>query len=232
MRVRPREPFDYVPGQSVPVEIPQRPRLWRYYSPANAPRDDSSLDFHVQLVDGGQVSAAVVCSVRVGDVVRLGAPSGDRLTFPDDGARKVLMIAGGTGLAPLRAVLEQIDRRWHADGTGPHVQLFHGVRMPWNFYERELLTQLSGRPWFSYTEVVSDDPSYPGHRGLVGTVAAENGDWSGGLVMVCGSASMVTHTVSELTTAGAPPDAIRVERWAVAENDRQNHEAERPGDDS
>ena len=38
VEVAPREPFAYAPGQSVAVEIPQRPRLWRYFSPANAPQ--------------------------------------------------------------------------------------------------------------------------------------------------------------------------------------------------
>ena len=44
----------YVPGQSFSMEIPQRPRLWRYYTPANAPREDGTIDLHVQRIDGGE----------------------------------------------------------------------------------------------------------------------------------------------------------------------------------
>jgi len=213
LQVGPQEAFEYRPGQSVAMEIPQRPRLWRYYSPANAPREDGSVELHVQLIGGGQVSGAVVRSLAVGHTVRLGAPVGDQLTRADGDPDDLLMIAGGTGLSPLRAVLEQIDREWEAGGTAPDVHLFHGARMPWNLYERRLLTQLTARPWFEYTEVVSDDPSYPGRRGLVGTAAADSHAWRDRSVMVCGSPRMVEHTTASLTAAGAPADAIRREQF-------------------
>ena len=51
-------PLDWLPGQSLAVETPKRPRLWRYYSPANPP-GDGTLEFHVRWVDGGQVSPAL-----------------------------------------------------------------------------------------------------------------------------------------------------------------------------
>ena len=53
IQVRPEPQLSFVPGQSVAVEIPSRPRLWRYLSPANAPRADGTLEFHVQMVPGG-----------------------------------------------------------------------------------------------------------------------------------------------------------------------------------
>lgn len=213
VQIRPGDAFSYRPGQSIAVEIPQRPRLWRYFSPANAPRDDGSIDFHVQLVDGGQVSAPMVRSVRAGDKVRMGSAVGDRLTRPERDTRDLLMVAGGTGLAPLRAVLEQIDREWATYGAAPNVHLVHGARVPWNLYDRERLRWLAReRSWFDYTEVVSDDPSYPGPRGLVGTVAAKQ-DWQGRAAMVCGGPSMITHTLEELTGAGMPSEDIRYEQF-------------------
>lgn len=212
LQVKPHEPLDFVPGQSLAVEVPQRPRLWRYFSPANAPRDDGSLEFHVQAVAGGQVSGAVSRSVGVGDRLKLGAPVGNQLTL--NGVRpNLLMVAGGTGLAPLRAVVEQIDREWESHGTGPTVHLFHGVRGPWNLYDHDYLSALSARPWFDYTAVVSDDPSYPGKRGLVGSVAARAGSWQGWSAMACGSPDMVEHTISQLTAAGIPPHEIRYENY-------------------
>ncbi|MGH3506436.1 MAG: globin domain-containing protein, partial [Nocardioidaceae bacterium] len=173
LKVRPRRPFQFRPGQSVSMEIPQRPKQWRYFSPANAPRQDGSIDLHVQQIDGGRVSTAVVRTLAVGDTVRLGAPVGERLTRRAGDQSDLLMVAGGTGLAPLRAVIEQIDQEWQRSRTAPRVHLLHGVRMSWHLYDRPLLRELAQqRPWFEYTEVVSDDPSYPGTRGKVGTVAA------------------------------------------------------------
>ncbi|WP_020579400.1 globin domain-containing protein [Actinopolymorpha alba] len=232
LQLRPQQPYPFVPGQSFAMEVPQRPRLWRYYSPANAPREDGSLELHVQLVDGGQVSGAIVRSSRVGETVRLGAPVGERLTRPDGEHRDILMVAGGTGLAPLRAVLEQIDRDWQAHGSGPNVRLFHGARMPWNLYERERLSQLSQRPWFQYAGVVSDDTSYPGPRGLVGTAAARSQSWHGWSAMVCGAPQMVEHTVSELTRAGIRRSAIKYEEFSpYGDSNRPQDEASRPGDE-
>ncbi|MFD2083403.1 NAD(P)H-flavin reductase [Actinopolymorpha cephalotaxi] len=231
LRLQPQEHYDYRAGQSFAMEIPQRPRLWRYFSPANAPRRDGSIELHVQLVDGGQVSTSIVRSTKVGDTVRLGAPIGTALTLPDDFEGDLLMVAGGTGLAPLRAVLEQLDRRWQVTGRTPRTHLFHGVRMPWSLYERELLSQLANRPWFDYTEAVSDDSSYPGARGPVGTVAARGGSWQGRTAMVCGSPAMVEHTVARLAEAGIPREHIRFESFGAAGDvNHSQQEASRQGD--
>ncbi|HEU4945612.1 MAG TPA: globin domain-containing protein [Kribbella sp.] len=213
VQLRPAEPLAYEPGQSLALEIPYRPRRWRYFSPANAPRPDGSIELHIQLVAGGQVSGPAVRSLRPGDSVRLGAPVGE-LKLPEGGGRDLLMVAGGTGLAPLRAMLEQIDQRWHA-GTIPNVHLFHGARMPWNLYENKQLTRLTQRPWFSYTPVVSDDGSYPGERGLVGSVAARYGPWADRTVLICGSPDMVAHTVDELIGAGTPEANIYTEKFGT-----------------
>jgi NAD(P)H-flavin reductase/hemoglobin-like flavoprotein len=212
--VAPREPFHYRAGQSVAVEIPQRPRLWRYFSPANAPDPLGRMQFHIQPIAGGLVSTAVVRRLSEGDTIRMAAPVGEQLTLPENRSLPdLLMVAGGTGLAPLRAVLEQIRRSWQAVGSGPRVHLFHGSRMPWNLYDHEHLTELAHRPWFEYTPVVSDDPTYDGAQGLVGAVAAKADDWSGRTAMVCGSPDMVRHSVQELRAAGIPAASIRREQF-------------------
>jgi NAD(P)H-flavin reductase/hemoglobin-like flavoprotein len=216
LTVQPRRPFSYLPGQSLSMEIPKRPKLWRYFSPANAPRHDGTIDLHVQQVDGGQVSTAVVRSLKVGDTVKLGAPVGDRLTRRPHDQRDLLMVAGGTGLAPLRAVLEQIDHEWKQTGTAPRVHLLHGVRMAWHLYDRPLLRELAReRPWFDYTEVVSDDPSYPGTRGKVGSVAARQALY-GRTAMVCGGPQMVAHTLEQLNATGMHPEHIKYEHFYYA----------------
>jgi NAD(P)H-flavin reductase/hemoglobin-like flavoprotein len=220
IQVRPEPHLPFVPGQSVAVEIPSRPRLWRYLSPANAPRADGSLEFHVQMVPGGQVSSSMVRSLEAGETVRIGAPVGQELTLDDDERRRdLIMVAGGTGLAPLRSHLERIDQDWQATGQAPQVHLFHGARLPWNLYENRLLKNLSARPWFTYTPVVSDDPSYPGRKGLVGDAAGERGSLHGRLALVCGSPEMVRHTVSRLRAGGIARSDIRFEQFATLDED-------------
>ena len=214
LQIRPDQSYPYLPGQSFAMEVAQRPRLWRYYSPANAPRDDGTLELHVQRVDGGQVSGVLVRSVKAGDTMRLGSPVGDQLTWSRADRRDLVLVAGGTGLAPLRAVVDEIDRAWRAEGAGPRVHLFHGARDPWSLYDGEWLGSLAaGRPWFDYTPVVSDDRSFPGARGLVGSVAAQSQDWRGRVAMVCGGPAMVSHTIQELSTAGIPVQDIKYEQF-------------------
>ena len=225
LTVRPTSAFQFLPGQSVSMEIPQRPRQWRYFSPANAPRHDGSIDLHIQQIDGGQVSTAVVRSLEVGDTVKLGAPVGERLTRGAGDPSDLLMVAGGTGLAPLRAVIEQIDQEWQRSHTAPRVHLLHGVRMAWHLYDRPWLRELAvRRPWFEYTEVVSDDPSYPGTRGKVGTVAARQALY-GRRAMVCGGPEMVGHTLQELTATGMHPEHITYEHFYYAAADQHSVEA-------
>lgn len=217
VEVVPRQPFSFLAGQSVAMEIPQRPRLWRYFSPANAPDSSGRLEFHVQPIAGGMVSTTLVRQLGKGDTVRLAAPVGQQLTLVQEGPQSdLLMIAGGTGLAPLRAVLEQIDRKWETSRSAPRVHLFHGSRMPWNLYDNKHLTELARKPWFDYTPVVSEDRAYPGVRGLVGTVAARSGDWARRKVLVCGPEAMVRHTVGELKAVGVPANQIRREQFDFA----------------
>ncbi len=236
VELRTRTAYSYRAGQSLAVEVPQRPRMWRYFSPANAPDPSGRIQLHVQPVDGGQVSPAVVRRLASGDTVRMGAPVGDALTLPDGGAvGDLVMVAGGTGLAPLRAVLEEIEAFWREAGAGPRVHLFHGARMSWNLYEHQHLTELARQPWFDYTPVVSEEPTYHGQRGLVGSVAARAGDWadkwSGRTAMVCGSPAMVRHTRHELEAAGLPPDAVRAESFDVGRASQPQEQPARRGGD-
>ena len=232
LQIRPDEPYTYRPGQSFAMEIERKPRLWRYFSPANAPREDGTIELHVQLVDGGQLSGPLVRSVAPGDRVRLGAPVGDQLTLPEDDRRDLVMVAGGTGLAPLSAVIDQIDREWLAHRSAPAVHLFHGARLPWSLYERERLRDLAAdRPWLDYTEVVSDDSSFPGARGLVGSAAATQQPWHGRAALVCGGPQMVAHTIEQLKDAGIPEADIRYEQFHhVGDGDTADADASRTGE--
>jgi NAD(P)H-flavin reductase len=85
--------------------------------------------------------------------------------------------------------------------------------MAWNLYDHKHLAGLATKPWFAYTPVVSEDPTYQGVRGLVGTVAATSDDWSERTAMVCGSPGMVRHTVQQLRAAGVSAASIRCEQF-------------------
>ena len=76
--------------------------MWRYLSPANAPRTDNTIEFHVRAVDGGWVSPALVHATAKGDVLRLGPAVGNGLTLDESSDGDLLLLAGGTVSRPLR----------------------------------------------------------------------------------------------------------------------------------
>ncbi|HET9996820.1 MAG TPA: globin domain-containing protein, partial [Nocardioides sp.] len=153
LQVRPRARYDYLAGQSLSLETDIRPRLWRYYSPANAPRPDGLMELHVKARDGGPVSSALVRRVRVGDVVRLGPPVG-HIALDEGSDRDLLLVAGGMGLAPLKALVDQVARR----GPARRVDLFVGARNEDHHYDRADLRRLEQvNPWLAVTLAVSED---------------------------------------------------------------------------
>jgi NAD(P)H-flavin reductase/hemoglobin-like flavoprotein len=206
-RVAVSEPLPYRPGQTVSVESAKAPRYWRYYSAANAPREDGTLDFHVRMVDGGMLSPVLAYGLSVGSQLRLGSPVGEfgPATAPD---RDVLMVAGGTGLAPLKAIAEHLAQL----RDPPRVHLFAGARRAEGLYDLPDLEKMAAQwPWLTVTPAVSDDPGYPGERGLIADVVARSGSWARHHAYVAGPTAMVEATVDRLVSTGVPGDRISVE---------------------
>ena len=211
VRVKPDKLVPYRAGQYVSIEIPQRPRMWRYLSPATAPRSDGLLEFHVRAVRGGWVSRSIVGHSQVGDSWRIGSPMG-RMSVDRNADRNVVMIAGGTGVAPMRAVLEELTR-W---GENPDVRLFVGGRTRGDLYDLDTLNAMAAsNPWLSVVPVLEDPTVGGAEHGTLADVVAHSGDWSAHEVLVCGSPAMIRTTVSRLLVAGTPLERIKYDPFTV-----------------
>jgi NAD(P)H-flavin reductase/hemoglobin-like flavoprotein len=214
LRVATDRPLSYTAGQSVAVETARRPRMWRYYSIANAPRPDGTLDFHIRLVDGGPVSPVLVRGIQVGEGLRLGAPVG-MLTLDPASSRDILLVGGSTGLAPLKAMLDEIARR----PAPPQVHLFFGARTADGLYDLDDLEKRAAQwPWLTVVATVSEERE-PG-RGVLGAlpdVIAKYGRWNDHDVYVCGSPGMVEATTDRLGRLGLDSDRIRIDIFADAQ---------------
>ena len=210
LQVRPRARFDYAAGQSVSLETDLRPKLWRYYSPANAPRPDGLMEIHVKARDGGPVSSALVRRVGIGDVLRLGPPVG-HLVLHDDSDRDLLLVAGGLGLAPLKALIDHVARK----GPPRRVDLFAGFRSEDQIYDRADLQRLEQEhPWLTVTLAVSEDKISGLEHGDIGDVLMRHGPWNSREICVAGPAVMVEDTVSRLIGSGVPTQRISSEVFA------------------
>jgi len=210
LRIRPRARFDHLAGQSVSLETDLRPRLWRYYSPANAPRPDGLVELHVKARDGGPVSSALVRRVGVGDVLRLGPPVG-HLTLDASSDRDLLLVAGGMGLAPLKAIIDQVAPQ----GPARRVDLFAGFVTEDQIYDRADLRRMEEEnPWLTVTFAVSDDKTSALEQGDVGDVVLRHGPWLSREVFIAGPGVMVDDTVTRLLQHGIPHPRIRSEVFA------------------
>ncbi len=213
-------PLPYYPGQYVKVEIPQCPRRWRYLSPAIPPDDSGAIEFHVRAVLGGMVSTAIVNETMTGDRWRLSGPHGAMHVDRDGG--DVLMVAGSTGLAPLRAIIMDLTR-W---GVNPRVHLFLGARYPCELYDLRTLWQIAAHnPWLSVTPVseytgdprwAADYPDVTPPRGLhvrqtgrLPEVVTRYGGWGDRQILICGGPDMVRATKAALIAKDAPPQRIQ-----------------------
>jgi NAD(P)H-flavin reductase/hemoglobin-like flavoprotein len=210
--VQTSEPIPYRAGQYVSVETPQRPRLWRYLSPANAPRRDGILEFHIRAVGSGWVSRALVAHSRIGDTWRIGPPMG-RMSVEPDAANPMLMVAGGTGMAPIKSVLEDFAQR----PSAPRTQLFLGGRTWDDLYDFDVLRKLSyDNDWLNVVPVVEREDDRGGaERGTLADVVTRYGAWADHDVLVCGSPAMIRATVSRMLVAGTPLDRIRYDPFTM-----------------
>jgi NAD(P)H-flavin reductase/hemoglobin-like flavoprotein len=191
--------YPFHPGQSVAVEYPRRPRLWRYFSPANAPRADGSLELHVRAVHAGQVSPALAYRCQVGDTLRLGAPVGTALCAYRTSRRDLLLIAGGTGLAPLRSIVEDLA----AAGDRRAVCLVVGADTAAELYDLPALRGLhAALPSLRVGLAVARGHPGAAQPGSAVEVALRQRDWSAHDIYVCGSPGMVAGTTSALRAAG------------------------------
>lgn len=212
--VQPESLLDYLPGQSVAVEVASRPRLWRYYSMANAPRPDGLLEFHVRLIDGGAVSMALTSAAVTQTPLRIGAPIGVLTLSNPPSGRDLLMVAGSTGLAPLKAILEQVAGL----PRPPQVQLYFGARSPDGLYDLDSLEKMAAQhPWLTVTPSVSGDMRFAGQTGSLPDVVARGGDWSARDAYIVGPTEMVRETTARLASAGVPKDQIHVEDFGWSE---------------
>ncbi|WP_370945649.1 globin domain-containing protein [Amycolatopsis sp. cg5] len=212
VRLQPEHPVPYLPGQYMSVEVPQRPRLWRYLSPANAPREDGGMEFHVRAVDGGWVSRAIVSHTQSGDIWRFGPPLG-RMRVDREAGRDVLMIAGGTGIAPISSILDDLAQ-W---GENPKVRVFYGGQTREDLYDLEQLRALAAtNPWLNVVPVIERGPGLAGgESGTLAEAVTRYGAWPGHDVLVSGSPAMIRATVSRMLVAGTALDQIQYDPFTI-----------------
>ncbi len=201
------ESFRFRAGQYIDFLLPDNRR--RSFSIANAPHVSDHLELHIRRIKDGYFTRQVFEQMKPRDMLRFEGPLGT-FFFREDSDKPVILLAGGTGFAPIKSIMEHVI----------HTGLQRTITLYWGAYSRDgLYMDALVNEWartlpdFNYIPVlsgVSESNSWSGRKGLVHqSVMADHSDLSGHEVYACGSPAMIEAARKDFTTCcGLPEEAF------------------------
>jgi CDP-4-dehydro-6-deoxyglucose reductase len=205
------ESFTWQSGQYVDVMLPGERR--RSFSLANPPHDGAFLELHVRRVPGGAFSEKLFTALKPGSLLHMEGPLGQ--FYYRQGERPLLLIGGGTGYAPLKAILRQVLET----EARREVTLFWGARAAEDLYEHEWLRELDARhARFRYVGVLSEQPEGDAYEhGLVHeAVLRRVPGLTGYDIYAAGPPAMIDAVRAALPPQGADPERIYFDSFEYA----------------
>jgi CDP-4-dehydro-6-deoxyglucose reductase len=197
--------FAYHAGQY--VEFILRDGVRRSYSMANAPHNGPAIELHIRHMPGGKFTDHVFTAMKEKEILRVEGPYGS-FFLREDSAKPMVLLASGTGFAPIKAVIEHMQ---HQGITRP-ATLYWGGRRPSDLYMDDWVkTKLTEMPNLRYVPVISNalpEDGWTGRSGFVHKAVLEDfPDLSGHQVYACGAPIVVDSARADYTTlAGLPED--------------------------
>ena len=201
-----------LPGQYLDVLLADGKR--RAFSIANAAHDDDTIELHVRRVAGGGFTTAVFDELKSGNLLRVEGPLG---TFVprEDSERPMLLMAGGTGFAPIKALVEHFLHL----GTRRPMTLYWGARDPVDLYLRGLPERWAREvPNFRFVPVISDNELAADlRRGLVHEVLLDDHpDLAAFDLYMSGPPTMIDAGRRAFVEAGLPEEHLYYDSFDYA----------------
>lgn len=189
------ERLQYRAGQY--IEIMLRDNKRRSYSMASAPVDGGPVSLHIRHMPGGLFTDQVFTTMKERDILRFEGPMGT-FFLREDSDKPVILLASGTGFAPLKAIVEHMINE---KSTRP-ITLYWGARRPHDLYMDALCRQWAADlPQFTYVPVVSnalEEDQWQGRTGFVHhAVMADLPDMAAYQVYACGAPIVVESANSD-----------------------------------
>jgi ferredoxin-NADP reductase len=202
----------HVAGQHVDVRLTAEDgyQAQRSYSIASAP-EDQQLALTIERLDDGEVSPYLAGEVRAGDEFEIRGPVGGHFTWRVQDGGPLLLVAGGSGLVPLMAML----RHRAAQGSDVDARLLLSARSLEDVFYRDELSALDG-VHVSYTLTRVRPTAWNGYdRRVDAEMLAEVGPAASEdpRIFVCGPTAFVEQAAESLVSLGHEPRAIRTERF-------------------
>ncbi len=196
------EPFKWRSGQYVDVMLPGDRR--RSFSLANPPHDSALLELHVRRTPGGEFSEKVFGGMKQGSLLRIEGPLGQFFYRPES-SRPALLIGGGTGYAPLKAMIREVLER----GLRRDIVLYWGARTEADFYEDAWLRVLAAKhAHFHYTPVLTEFVHETVLRNVAGLAGFD--------IYAAGPPAMIDAVRTALPRQGADPERIYFDSFDYA----------------
>lgn len=198
--------FHYLPGQY--IDLLMRDGRRRSFSVANPPGEEGVLQLHVRRVPDGYFTNYIFEGMRERDLLRFQGPLGT-FFLREDSDCPLIFVAGGTGFAPLKAILEDMFE----NGIRRSVHFFWGARAVRDLYMRELVGSWEARhEHFRFTPVLSEAgeaDQWSGETGWVHeAVARHYPDLSGYQVYASGPPPMIEAIRTAFPEHGLPADQL------------------------
>ena len=208
--VRLDAPMAFLPGQYVNIHVPGAGQT-RSYSFSSAP-NDSEVEFLIRNVPNGLMSGFIRDHAKVGAELTFDGPLGSFYLRPQ--IRPILLLAGGTGLAPMLSMLRQM----HENPTDQPIKLAYGVNTNDDLVELEALAALkAAMPDFDYFTVVADPASGHPKTGYVTDHLLPEDLYGGEVdIYVCGPPPMVEGVRKWMDGAGVTPRNYYYEKFTSA----------------
>ena len=211
LRLPPSVNFVFRPGQFIELIAPGGQR--RSYSLACAYAQDLHLELHVRAVAGGTLSDYWFGRAQVNDLLRLHGPLGSFVLRPDVACKPLVFLATGTGIAPVKAMVDSLTHWPQAQRPGP-VTVYWGGRTPADLYTDIAACAAVNR----FVPVLSRaDDSWQGARGYVQQALLDDApDLSQLQVYACGSSAMVRSAQQRLLAAGLPAKQFHADAFVCS----------------
>ena len=195
--------FQYHPGQY--VEFLLRDGARRSYSMANAPAEGAQMELHIRHMPGGKFTVHVFGPMKEKEILRIEGPFGS-FFLREDSAKPIVMLASGTGFAPIKALLENMV----AKGISRPTTLYWGGRRPSDLYMQDWIVDLAKtHAWLTYVPVISDavpEDAWNGRTGFVHRAVLQDfADLTGHQVYACGAPIVVESAQKDFVAQAQLP---------------------------
>ena len=204
LRLPANDEFTFLAGQYVDIMLPGNRR--RSFSIANPPHAAQLLELHIRRVAGGEFTEQLFTGMKEKTLLRIEGPLG-QFWFREDSSRPAILLGGGTGYAPLRAMLKQLVER----GDTRKLLLYWGAQRQVDLYEDEAMSKLSAEFInIYYTPVLSAPGPSDGWTGRTGwvhsAVLEDHPDLSGFDVYASGPPAMIEAAKQIFMAQGLPAE--------------------------